>query len=112
MLHIALVILTATPDGAVSLAVSPADDIAACEANRAQLEAILKGAEITVLAARCGQTDLTFSPFYHGAAPEDEVHRYRVTLPAEGYVIAPLAEGAACSPAEGVFCARSAQGVE
>lgn len=116
MLHDLLLILTLAGDGGVSLAVSPAETRAACEANRAQVEAILAGAGVAVLAARCGTSDLAFSPFYHGVAPEDETHRYRIALPDEGFVITPLAEGEGCEAAPkaspAILCARSAQNVE
>ena len=72
---------------------------------------MLESAGHHVLAARCTETDLEFTPYGHGG--EERPHAWRVTLPETGAVIEPLAPGEDCAPAPdgapAVHCARSAQ---
>lgn len=112
--HIALLLLTLAGDGSPRLALTAAEDLVECEASAAGVRMILTGAGYDILALRCGETPLTLSPFRHGATPEEETYRYRVTLPAGGgYTVTPLAQGDDCTPAPqadpAVYCARSSQ---
>lgn len=113
MLKAVLVILTLAPDGTTHLALSPADDTADCAAKREVVGQILAGAGATVIAARCGQTDLTFAPYQHAAPAEAYVHRWHVHLAEEGPVVRPLRKGEACEERRDVkqptYCAVSAQ---
>ncbi len=116
MLKIALLTLTLTADGEPRLTLSDMEDSAACAEAQAGVTAILKQSGVPVIAAICGSSELRLTPFDHGAAPEDERFRYRVTLDAGGgFQVEPLAPGAECraapdaSPA--IHCARSSQSV-
>lgn len=116
MLKSTLLVLTLMSDGGVRVTLSEAADAAECETSRAAVVAILTEAGRAPLAALCGETGLEFTQFMHGVPEEEEIHRYRVELPAAGgFTVIPLAEGEACEPAEAeagtVHCARSAQEV-
>lgn len=116
MLKPVLVVLTLAQGGdATHLALTSADTAQDCAAKAQAVQKVLEGAGHTVLAARCAETDLEFTPYGHKGDSAGHPHPWRVTLPETGAVIEPLAEGAACTPApEGtpaVHCAWSAQGV-
>lgn len=113
MLKTALLVLTLTDAGATRVTLSQTDTLADCEAGRDAVTAILGGAGVEVLAALCGESALRVTPFEHGVPPEQEVHRYRVEIVGEDFVVTPLAEAEACAPAPdaepAVHCAVSAQ---
>lgn len=115
MLKAVLVILTLAPGGATHLALSPADDAADCEAKRDVVTQILENAGAKVTAAACGQTDLSFTPYIHGAPEAAFVHRWRVMLGKSGPVITQLAPNEGCAEAREarppVLCAVSPQSV-
>lgn len=116
MLKIALIMLTLTGDGAVLMTLSQAEDLEDCEGSKLAVSSVLEGGGYTVLAAECGPTELTLTPFEHGATPEQETHLYRVEIAGQGnYQVIPTAEGEACLAAPeatpAVWCARSSQSV-
>lgn len=116
MLKTALVILTASSGGDVSLAVTTASNAKDCAAKAEGVTGTLAAAGITVLAHRCGETDLRFSPYGHGKSSGAARHDYRVTLPADpaaGFVIEPVVAGETCTAAPdadpAIICASSTQ---
>lgn len=116
MLKIALMMLTLTADGAVRLTLSEAEDLEDCQGAMLAVTSVLEAGGYTVLAAECGPTDLTLTPFNHGATAAEERHLYRVEIAGEGdYTVTPLAEGGSCEPAieasPAVWCTRSSQAV-
>ena len=116
MLKTALLVLTLTDDGATRVTLSEQAGAEDCALAQTTVTAILSQAGQPPLAAVCGETALRLTPFEHGAAPDTEVNRYRVELPASGgFTVAPLAGGEACTPAPeatpAVHCGRSAQKV-
>ena len=116
MLKIALMMLTLTADGAVRLTLSEAEDLEDCQGAMLAVTSVLEAGGYTVLAAECGPTDLTLTPFNHGATAAEESHLYRVEIAGEGaYSVTPLAAGDACTPATEasptVWCTRSSQAV-
>lgn len=118
MLKPVLVVLTlAQGGGATHLALTSAEDAEDCTAKSEVVRQVLEGAGHSVLAARCAETGLEFTPYSHSSSSggTERPHAWRVTLPETGAVIEPLAEGAACTPAPdsvpAVHCAWSAQGV-
>lgn len=116
-MYIAMLLLTLTGDGAIRMTLTEAEDAADCAASADMVNTILTSSGNPVIALRCGTTALRLSPFYHGTPPEEEIHRYRVTLPAEsGFAVTPLGPQDSCAPAPAstpaVFCTRSAQAPE
>lgn len=116
MLKPVLVVLTLAQGGdATHLALTSAETMQDCAAKAQAVQKVLEGAGHTVLAARCTETGLEFTPYGHGGASAERPHAWRVTLPETGAVIEPLAQGEGCTPAPdgtpAVHCARSAQGV-
>lgn len=116
MLKAALLVLTLTADGAVLATLTSADDAEDCSAKQEVIRQVLESAGITPLVNECGQTELTLTPFDHGAGPEAQIHRYRVDLPeAGGFTIAPLSADQSCTAAPdanpAIYCTRSAQQV-
>ena len=116
MLKPVLVVLTLAQGGdATHLALTSAETMQDCAAKAQAVQKVLEGAGHTVLAARCTETDLEFTPYGHGGDSAERPHAWRVTLPETGAVIEPLAQGEGCTPAPdgmpAVHCARSAQGV-
>lgn len=113
MLKPVLVILTMTSGGDTHLALSSPETPADCEARREVVSQTLAAAGTQVLAALCGESDLTFTPYAHGAPATAFTHRWRVHLTDAGPVIAPVPDGAACTEARDAmqpsFCAVSAQ---
>lgn len=114
MEKIALLLLTMMMDGATRLTLVEVEDPADCEARRARLEMVLKGAGMTVVEALCGPTDLALTPYVHGTPREEETHRYRVEVDASGaFEITPVPDWAICAGSgEGetkVYCAVSSQ---
>lgn len=97
MLKTALLLLTLADGGAIRVTVSPAADAQDCADSREVVMQVLAAAGTTLLAAVCGKTGLTLTPFAHGTPAAAEIHRYRVELPAAGgFVLIPLAAGADC----------------
>lgn len=116
MLKPVLVVLTLAPgSGATHLALTSPRDAQDCAARSQAVAQVLEDAGLRVLAARCGETDLDFTPYAHGADSGPPVHPWRVTLPEVGVLIEPLAQGEDCTPAPdaapAVHCALSAQAV-
>ncbi|MFC0341555.1 hypothetical protein [Paracoccus niistensis] len=116
MLKPVLVVLTLAQGGdATHLALTSAETMQDCATKAQAVQKVLEGAGHTVLAARCTDTDLEFTPYGHGGDSAERPHAWRVTLPKTGALIEPLAEGEGCTPAPdgtpAVHCARSAQGV-
>ena len=115
MLKPVLVVLTLAPGGgATHLALTSAETAGECAAKAQAVRKVLEGARRTVLAARCAETAVAFTPYGHGGDSAGRPHAWRVTLPDTGAVIEPLAPGADCTPAPNsapaVHCAWSAQG--
>lgn len=115
MLKPVLVVLTLAPGGgATHLALTSAETAQDCAAKAQSVRQVLEDAGRTVLAARCAETALAFTPYGHGGDSARRPHAWRVTLPENGAVIEPLAQGADCTPAPdstpAVHCAWSAQG--
>lgn len=116
MLKPVLVVLTLAQGGdATHLALTSADTAQDCATKAQTVQKVLQDAGHTVLAARCTQTEVDFTPYGHGGDSTGRPHAWRVTLPETGAVIEPLAKGAECLPAPdgtpAVHCAWSAQGV-
>lgn len=115
MLKPLLVILTMTSGGDTHLALSSPETQADCEARQEVVSQTLAAAGAQVLAAVCGESDLSFTPYAHGAPASAFTHRWRVHLTDGGPVIAPVAQGAACDEQRDAmqpsFCAVSAQSV-
>lgn len=115
MLKPVLVILTLTSGGDTHLALSPADTPEDCAASREVVSQILTSAGIQILAAACGQTALSVTPYLHAAPDSAFTHRWRVHLTDGGPVIDPVADGAPCAEdrraMQPSFCAVSAQSV-
>lgn len=116
MLKTALLILILADDGAVQLTLSEADDLASCQGSHDAVTTILRDGGYNILQSMCGETAVSLEPFYHGATPEEEIHRYRVSIQAPGrFEVAPLAFGETCeADVEGqpaIYCTRSAQAV-
>lgn len=116
MLKTTLIILTLTAGGETSMALTTATGPADCAAKADRLASVLDGAGMEVLAHRCAETRLSFTPYGHSPSSAPTRHAYRVTLPeGEGFEIAPLAAGEACkadaeaTPA--VHCVTSTQRV-
>lgn len=112
MLKPVLVILT-LHGNATHLALSDADSAEDCATKAEVVGQILKGAGQEVLAVGCGQTDLVYTPYSHGAPETAYVHPWRVKLSEGGPVIEALPDGAACTPEprlmQPTYCALSAQ---
>lgn len=116
MLKPVLVVLTLAQGGdATHLALSSPEDAADCATRAAAVRQVLTDAGVEVIAARCAETDLSFTSYAHGEAKGPTVHPWRVTLPERGAVIQPLPSADACVPAPAalpaVHCALSAQSV-
>ena len=116
MLKPVLVVLTlAQGGGATHVALTSAETTGDCAVKAQAVRRVLEGAGHSVLAARCAETDLEFTPYGQSGDKAERPHAWRVTLPETGAVIEPLAEGAGCTPAPdstpAVHCAWSAQGV-
>ncbi len=113
MLKPVLVVLTLAQGGGTHLALTSAEDADECLAKADVVTQVLEGAGLQVIAARCGETGLSFTPYSHSAQSGAHVHRWRVTLPETGAIIEPLAPGESCDPAPtavpAVHCALSAQ---
>lgn len=114
MLSTVLIVLTLGHADAPHLAVTPADDAAACATKAGSVSAVLEQAGFPVAAAHCVQTDQRFTPYRHGPDAPAPVNAFRVTLPAAGGVtVEPLAGLSDCTAAPdvdpAVFCALSAQ---
>lgn len=113
MLKPVLVILTLAQGGGTHLALTSAEDADECLAKADVVTQVLEGAGLQVIAARCGETGLSFTPYSHSAQSGAHVHRWRVTLPETGAIIEPLAPGESCDPTPtavpAVHCALSAQ---
>ncbi|WP_134725622.1 hypothetical protein [Paracoccus luteus] len=114
MLSTVLIVLTLGHADGPHLAVTPADDAAACAAKAGAVTAVLEQSGYPVAAARCVETDQRFTPYRHGAGAPAPVNAFRVTLPAAGGAKAePLAALSDCTAAPdadpAVFCALSAQ---
>ena len=100
MLKPVLVVLTLAQGGdATHLALTSAETAQDCAAKAQAVQKVLEGAGHTVLAARCTETDLEFTPYGHGGDSAERPHAWRVTLPETGAVIEPLAQGEGCTPA-------------
>lgn len=115
MLKPVLVVLTLAHGGeATHLALTSAETAEDCATKSQAVRQVLDGAGHAVLAVRCAETNLEFTPYGHGDTAE-RPHAWRVTLPETGAVIEPLAQGADCTPAPDstptVHCAWSAQGL-
>ncbi len=113
MLKIALLTLTLTADGDPRLTVTDSEDLQSCRHSKEMVDILFEDGGIETMATVCGTTELTLSPFEHGATADREIHLYRVEiLDEEAYSVTPLTKGDACTPTEGiVFCARSSQEV-
>lgn len=114
MLATVLIVVTLGHADAPHLAVTPADDAAACAAKAGAVTAVLDKAGFAVAAARCVQTDQRFSAYRHGPDAPAPIHPFRVTLPARGgATVEALARLSDCDAAPdadpAVFCAVSAQ---
>lgn len=117
MLKPVLVVLTlAQGGGATHLALTSADSPDECLAKAEVVSQVLEGAGLTVIAARCGETERTFTPYAHSAQSGAHIHPWRVTLPETGVILEPLGTGEDCraapDAAPAVHCALSAQAVE
>jgi hypothetical protein len=116
MLKMTMLLLTLTAGGDIRVTLSEAESAQDCADSLEVVSQVLAESGNPPLAGRCAETALRLTPFEHGVAPEDEIHRYRVILPAAGgFAVEPLAADAACTPAPqadpAVFCARSGQSV-
>lgn len=117
MLKFVLLTLTLTAQDEVRLTLSDMASLEDCQASKAQVSGILAQAGVKSVAALCGESDLRLTPFTHGAAPEEEIHRYRVEIaPDDSFAVTPLSGTDTCTPSgsgsgPGVYCTRSAQSV-
>ena len=116
MLKPVLVVLTlAQGGGATHLALTSAETAEDCAAKSHAVRQVLEAAGHAVLAARCAETALNYTPYDRNGDAAVRSHAWRVTLPDTGAMIEPLAEGAACLSAPedtpAVYCARSTQGI-
>lgn len=116
MLKPVLIVLTLAQGGdATHLALSSPVDAGDCAARARSVQQVLEEAGVLVIAARCAETDLGFTPYGHGDAARPRVHRWRVTLPETGAALEPLTAADSCVPAPdatpAVHCALSAQEV-
>ncbi len=113
MLKTALLVLTLTDDGTTRVTLSEQAGVEECALARTTVTAILTRSGRPALAVVCGETGLRLTPLEHGPAPETEVNRCRVELPASGgFTVEALAEGETCTPAPGataVHCGHSVQ---
>ena len=114
MLDVALLLLTINDAGHIRMSLSHAEDMPACVEQAETVTGMLSDLGYTVIGVRCGTTELTLEPFYHGAAVEDEVHRYRVQLLGDtledGYTLAVAADTGCRAPArEQAYCVVSSQ---
>ncbi|WP_424944905.1 hypothetical protein [Aliiroseovarius crassostreae] len=115
MLKLALLVLTFNPEGELRMTLSDKASLEECQASKAQIEPVLKGAGYTVLSLLCGETDLRLTP-YKDVKRRDPLTRYRVQLMGnDGFVVAPLSKGESCTASpngrDPVFCALSGQKV-
>lgn len=109
MSQIALMLLVAMPHGA-SLTLAPAEDLADCAARRGRVTAILRDNGAEIITARCGETEVTLSPYMHTAESGAARHPYSVRLIGEeGFEIVP---GPCDAAAAETICADSTQAPE
>lgn len=113
MLKIALLTLT-LDGGAVHMAMTEAESPEECKGKAEVVEQVLIGAGYTVVAMRCGQTDLNLTPYNHGAGDRDMKWHYHVTVNGtaleDGFNARLVEPGTCTAEGDDEYCAASAQG--
>lgn len=114
MLKIALLTLTLGDGGTMHMALSEAGSLADCTAKAEAVEQILTGAGYTIEAMRCGETDLSLTPYEHGHTAADMRWHYHVTLNGaaleDGFALRTVEPGTCVAEGDQTYCAVSAQG--
>ncbi|WP_050525503.1 hypothetical protein [Pseudorhodobacter aquimaris] len=112
MLNIVLIILTMHEAEPLHIAFTQAETMEACKARAGVVSQILTDAGTEVVAVRCGETAMAFTPYGHDHAEAELNWHYHVTIQGDavedGFALRPVAAGS-CNADASEYCAISAQ---